>query len=200
MNLGSILKSRDITLPTKVHLLKATVFTVVTYGCELAYKESWASKNWCFWTVVLENTLESPLDCIEIKPDNPKRNQSWISIGRTDAEAEAPILWPPDGKSSFIGKDPDTGEDWRQESRGWQRMKWLDGITDSMDMSLSSLQEMVKVMSMVSQRVENNWATEQQNKSKMVTPNSLSTQNNHIQDLCSFKPIKPLQSNNIKLK
>ena len=167
---------------------------------EWDHKEGWVLKNRCFWTVLLEKILVSPLDCKEIKPVNPKRNQSWISIGRPDAEAEAPILWPPDGKSSFIGKDPDTGEDWRQESRGWQRMKWLDGITDSMDMSLSSLQEMVKVMSMVSQRVENNWATEQQNKSKMVTPNSLSTQNNHIQDLCSFKPIKPLQSNNIKLK
>jgi len=85
------------------------------YGCES--KESWALKNWCFWTVVLENTLESPLDCKEIKPVNPKGNQSWIFIARTDAEAEAPILWPPDAKSQLIGKDCDAGKDWRQEEK-----------------------------------------------------------------------------------
>ena len=82
---------------------------------ELDHKEGWAPKNWCFWTVVLENTLESPLDCKEIKP-NPEGNQSWIFIGRTDAEA--PILWPPDVKTWFIGKDPDAGKDWRQEKKG----------------------------------------------------------------------------------
>ena len=82
---------------------------------ELDHKESWAPKNWCFWTVVLEKTLESPLDCKEIKQVNPKGNQSWIFIGRTDAEAETPILWPPDAKNWFIGKDPDAGKDWRQE-------------------------------------------------------------------------------------
>ena len=89
---------------------------------ELDYKESWAPKNWCFWTVVLEKTLESPLDCKEIQPVNPKGNQSWIFIGRTDADAETPILWPPDGKSWFIGKDPDAGKDWRwdeKEMRVW---------------------------------------------------------------------------------
>ena len=85
---------------------------------ELDYKESWALKNWCFWTVVLEKTLESPLNCKEIKPVNPKGNQSWIFIGRTDAEAEAPILWLPDEKSWLIGKDPDAGRDWRQEEKG----------------------------------------------------------------------------------
>ena len=85
---------------------------------ELDHKESWAPKNWCFWTVVLEKTLESPLDSKDIKPVSPKGNQSWMFIGRTDAETEAPILWPPDGKSWFIGKDPDVEEDWRREEKG----------------------------------------------------------------------------------
>ena len=112
-NLDSILKSRDITLPTKVCLVKAMVFPVVMYECEeLDYKESWVPKNWCFWTVVLEKTLESPLDSKEIQPGHPKGNQSWI--GRTDAETETPILWPPDVKNWLIGKDPDAGKDWRQ--------------------------------------------------------------------------------------
>ena len=110
---------------------------------ELDCEESWALKNWCFWTVVLERTLESPLDCKEIQPVHPKRNQSWIFIGRTDAEAEAPVLWPPDGKNWLIGKDPDAGKDWRWKER-WQRMRWLDGIIDSMDMSFSKFQEIVK--------------------------------------------------------
>ena len=117
-NLHSILKSKDITLPTKVHLVKAMVFSVVMYGCELDYKESWALKNWCFWTVVLEKTLESPLDCKEIQPVHPKGNQSWIFIGRTDNEAETLILWPLDAKNWLIGKDPDAGKDWRQEEKG----------------------------------------------------------------------------------
>ena len=85
---------------------------------ELDHKESWAPKNWCFWITVLEKTLESLLNFKEIKPVNPKRNQSWIFIGRTDAEAETPILWPPDAKSRLIGKDPDDGKDWRQEEKG----------------------------------------------------------------------------------
>ena len=99
---------------------------------ELDYKESWALKNWCFWTVVLEKTYESPLDCKEIKPVNPKGNQQWIFIERTDAEAEALILWPPEAKNWLIRKDPDIGKDWSGERRGWQRMRWLDGITHSM--------------------------------------------------------------------
>ena len=85
---------------------------------ELDYKESWAPKNGCFWTVVLKKSLESPLNCKEIKVVNPKWNQSWRFIGRTDAEAEAPVLWPPDAKNWLIGKDPDAGKDWRQEEKG----------------------------------------------------------------------------------
>ena len=84
----------------------------------LDYKESWAPKYWCFWTVVLEKTLESPLNCKEIQPIYPKGNQSWMFIGRTDAEAETPILWPPDAKNCLIAKDPDAGKDWRQEEKG----------------------------------------------------------------------------------
>ena len=107
----SVLKSRNITLLIKVCLVKAMVFP------ELDYKESWALKNWCFWTVVLEKT-ESPFDCKEIKPVNPKGNQSWIFFGRTNAEAEAPILWLPNGKNQLIAKDSDTGKDWGQEEKG----------------------------------------------------------------------------------
>ena len=116
-NLDGILKSRDITLPTKVCLVKAMVFPVVMYGCELDCEESWALKNWCFWTVVLEKTLESPLDCKEIQPVHPK-DQSWVFIGRNDTEAETPVLWPPHAKSWLIGKDPDAGRDWGQEEKG----------------------------------------------------------------------------------
>ena len=100
---------------------------------ELNYKESWVPKNWCFWTVELEKTLERPVDCKETKPVNPKGNQPWIIIGRTDAEAETPILWPPDAKNWLIAKDPDAGKDWGQEEKGttedeivgWHH--WLNG-------------------------------------------------------------------------
>ena len=118
-NLDNILKSRDITLPTKVCLVKAMVFfSSQAWMWELDYKGSWVPKNWCFWTVVLEKTLESLLDCQEIQPVHPKGDQSWIFIERTDAEAETPILWPPDGKNWLIGKHPVVGKDRRQEKKG----------------------------------------------------------------------------------
>ena len=110
---------------------------------ELDCEESWAPKNWCFWTVMLKKTLESHLDCKEIQPVHPKGDQSWIFIGRTDAEAETPILWPSDVKNWLIGKDPDAGKDWRWRRRGWQRTRRLYGITNSADMSLSKLRELV---------------------------------------------------------
>ena len=143
-NLDSILKSRDITLPTKFHLVKAMIFPVVMYGCESWTIRRLSAKNWCFWTVVLEKTLESPLDYKEMKPVNPKENQSWMFTGRTDAEAEVPILWPPDAKSQLIGKDSDAAKTEGRRRRGWQRTRWLDGIPDSKDMSLSNVQEMLK--------------------------------------------------------
>ena len=112
-NLDSILKRRDITLPTKVHLVSYGFSSSHVWMWELDYKESWAPKNWYFWTVELEKTLESPLDSKEIQPVHPKGNQSWMFIGRTDDEAETPIPWPPDAKNWLIGKDPDAGKDWR---------------------------------------------------------------------------------------
>ena len=113
-NLDSILKSRDITLPTKVHLVKAVVFPVVMYGCE-----SWIIKKAEHWRIdAFELWCWSPLDCKEIKPVHPKEHEPWIFIGRTDAEAETPILWPLDAKNWLIGKDPDAGNDWRLEEKG----------------------------------------------------------------------------------
>ena len=117
-NLDSILKSRDITLPTKACLVKAAVFPVVMYGCEKWTRkkaERWRIDTFELWCW---ETLKSPLDCKEIQPVHPKGNQSWIFIGRTDAEAETPILWPPDAKNWLIGKDPGAGKDWRQEEKG----------------------------------------------------------------------------------
>ena len=133
-NLDNILKSRDITWPTEVHLVKAVVFSSShVWMWELDYKESWAVKNWCFWTVVLKKTLESPLDCKEIQPVHPKGNQSWIIIGSTEAPIFGHLMWRADSleKILMLGKI----EGGRR--RGWQRMRWLDGIIDSMDMSLS---------------------------------------------------------------
>ena len=138
--LDSVLIKRDITLLTKVHIVKAMVSPIVMYGCyswTLKRAECWridAFELWC-WRI-----LKSPLDCKEIKTVNPKGNQPWTFIGRTDTEA--PI--PPDVKSWLIGKDPEAGKDRGQEEKGWQGMRWLDGIIDSMDMSLSKLQETVE--------------------------------------------------------
>ena len=137
-NLDSILKSRDITLSTKVNE-KSTKSQGYGFSSshvwmwDLDYKESWAPKNWCFWTVVLKKTLESPLECKEIQPVHPKGDQSWVFIGRTEAEAETPILWPPHAKSWLLGKYSDAGRDWRQEEKGMTQDEmagwhhWLDG-------------------------------------------------------------------------
>ena len=132
---------------------------------KLDYKESWALKNWCFWTVVLEKTLESPVDRKEIKPVNPKGNQSWIFIGRTDTEAETPILWPPDVKNCLIWKDPDAGKDWRQEKGttedemvGWHHR--LDGRVWVSSRSWWWTGKSAMLQYMGSQRVGHNWATE----------------------------------------
>ena len=142
-NLDSVFKSRDITLPTNVRLVKAMVFSSShIWMWELDHKEGWALKNWCFWTVALEKTLESPLDYKEIRLVHPKGNQSWIFIGRTDVEAETAILWPPDAKNS-LEKTLTLGKIEGRRRRGWQRMRWLHGITDSMDMCLSRLRELM---------------------------------------------------------
>ena len=110
---------------------------------ELDYKESWVLKNWCFWTVVLEKTFESPLDSKEIKPVNPKENQFWIFIERTDDEVDALIIWPPDAKNWLIGKDPDAGQDWRQEEKETTEDEIVRWHLNSMNMSLSKLRELV---------------------------------------------------------
>ena len=117
-NLDSILKSRDITLATSLFSQGYGFSSSHVWMWELNYKESWALKNWCFWTVVLEKTLESPLDCKEIQLGHPKGDQSGVFIGRTDVEAETPVLWPPDVTSWLIWKDPDAGKDWRLEEKG----------------------------------------------------------------------------------
>ena len=167
-NLDSIFKSRDIILPTKVRLVKAMVFQWSCMDCE----ESWAPKNLCFWTVVLEKTLESPLDCKEIQPVHPKGDQSWVIIGRTNAEAETPILRPPHSKNWFIGKDPEKtlspilGGIGGRRRRGRQRMSgWMASPTrwtwvwvNSGSWWWTGRPGVLRFMG--SQRVRHNWATE----------------------------------------
>ena len=133
---------------------------------ELDHKESWALKNWCFWTVVLEKTLENPLDCKEIQPVHPKGNQSWVFIGRTDVEAETPMLWPPDAKSWLIWKDPDAGKDWRWEVKGltedeivgWHH--WLDGHEFEQGAGVGDGQGALVCCSPWGHRVRHGWVTE----------------------------------------
>ena len=127
-NLDSIMKSRGVTLPTKVILVRAVFSNSHVWIWELYYKESWAPKNWCFWTVVLEKTLASPLDCKEIQPVHPKGNRSWIFIGCWSWNFNTLATW---GKELTHWKDPDAAKDWRWRRRGRQRIRWLDGITDS---------------------------------------------------------------------
>ena len=125
----SILKRRDVKFAnTGPHSQSYSFSSNHVWMWELDYKEGWMSKDWCFWTVVLEKTHESPLDYKKIKPDNPKGNQPWIFTGRTDGEGEAPVFWPPDVKSWLIREDPDAGKDWRQEEKGKTEntmVRWL---------------------------------------------------------------------------
>ena len=165
-NLDNMVKSRDITLPTKVCLIKAVAFPVVMNG-ELDHKESWVPKNWCFWTVVLEKTLESSLDSKEIQPVPLKGNQSWIFTGRTDAEAETPILWPPDAKNWLIWKDADAGKDGRREEKGMieDGISWMTSLTQWTWVWVNSgswwwTGRPGMLQSMGSQRIEHDWGSE----------------------------------------
>ena len=166
-NLDSILKKQRHYFANKGPSSQGYVFSSShVWMWELDYKQSLAPKNWCFWTVVLEKTLESPLDCKEIQPVYPKRNQSWIFIGRTDVEVEAPILWPPDAKNWLIWKDPDARKDWRQEKKGQQRINdWMASPTRWTWVWLSSQSWWQTgkpgiLQFMESQKVRHDWITE----------------------------------------
>ena len=166
-NLDSIFKSRDITLLTKVRLVKAMVFLVVMYGCECDCEESWALKNWCFWAVVLKKTLESSLDCKEIQPVHSEGDQPWDFFGRDDTKAETSVLWPPHVKSWLIGKDSDAGRDWGAEEegddRGWDGWmasptRWTRVWVNSGSWWWTGRPGVLWFMG--SQRVRHNWETE----------------------------------------
>ena len=161
----------------------------------------WAPKNWCFWTLELEKTLESPLDCKEIKPVNPKGNQSWIFIGRTDTEAEAPILWPPDMKSRLIGKDPNAGKDWGQEETGatenemagWHHQ--FNGHESEQTLGESEGQESLACYSpWGSQRVGQGLATEQQQQHKHSTHEDKTQSKSHVSPGSQFPGCLSLES------
>ena len=160
-NLDSILKSRDITLSQSPSSQGYGFSSGSVWMWELDCEEGWVPKNGCFWTVVLEKTPESPLDCEEIQPVHPKGDQSWVFIGRIDIEAETPILWPPDVKSWLIWKDPDAGEDWRQEEKGmtedemsrWHRWTWV--WVDSGSWWWTGRPGMLRFMGL--QRVRHDW-------------------------------------------
>ena len=167
-NPDSVLKSRDITLANKdSYSLSYGFSSSHVWMWELDHKDGWGPKNWCFQIVVLEKTLESPLDCKEIKPVKPKGDQPWIFIGRTNAEA--PIIWPPDAKSNSLEKTLMLGKIEGKRRRGWQRMRWLDSITNSMGMNFSKLkmlfsggQRSLACCCLWGHRVRYNLATEQQ--------------------------------------
>ena len=145
-NLDRILQSRDITFLTKVCLVRAMLFPVVMYGCESwTIRKTWMLKNWCFWTVISKKTLESSLNCKDIQPVSPKINQSWIFIGRSDTEAQSPILWPPNGKNWYFSLEKFllVGKIEGRRRRERQRVRWLDSITDSMDITFCSPEELV---------------------------------------------------------
>ena len=142
-SLDSILKSRDYFADKCPSSQSYGFSSSRVWMWELDYKESWVPKNWCFWTVVLEKTFASPLDCVEIKPVHLKGNQSWIFIGRIDAEAEAPILWPPDVKNWLVGKDLDAWQYWRQEEKGTAEDEMIGWHHHLSDMNLNKLQELV---------------------------------------------------------
>ena len=171
-NLDSIFKSRDIALLTKVHLVKGMVFQAAMYNCESwTPKEGWAPKNWCFWTVVLEKTLESPLDCKEIQPVHSEGDQPRDFFGRNDAEAETSGLWPPHVKSWLIGKDSDAGRDWGQEEKGttedemagWHHRldgcesEWTLGDGDGQEAWGAAIHGVTKSQTRLSDRNELNW-------------------------------------------
>ena len=164
-NLDSIFKSRDITLPTKVRLVKAMVFPVVIWMWELDCEESWVLKNWWFWTVVLEKILESPLDCKEIQPVPSEGDQPWIFFGGNDAEAETPVLWPPHAKRWLIGKDSDAGRDWGQEKgttedemAGWHH--WFDGRESGWTPGVGNGQGGLVCCDSWGRRVGHDWVTD----------------------------------------